>query len=91
MLEFKPGNSASQTAAHIDRAWGEEPTSDCTVRIWFQKFRCSDESFEDEESIEESRGLDNEQRKESVEEDPREDVRELSHAPGFSPKLSAQD
>ena len=47
--KFKLGNNASQTAANINKAWGEGITSDRTVRRRFQKFRSGDESLQDEE------------------------------------------
>ena len=38
--DFKLGHNASQTAANINRAWGEGSTNDWTEWYWFLKF-CS--------------------------------------------------
>ncbi|XP_014790435.1 histone-lysine N-methyltransferase SETMAR-like [Octopus bimaculoides] len=79
---MKLGHNASRTAANINRAWGEESTSDRTVRRWFQKFRTGDENFEDEEGRGWSCSLDNEQSKAIVEQNPRQSVREMSQTLG---------
>ena len=42
--EFKLGHNASETAANINKAWGDESPNDRTVRRWFQKFCSGDES-----------------------------------------------
>ena len=46
--ELKLGNNAAQTTANINKAWGESPTSEKTVR-WFQNFCGEDESLKDED------------------------------------------
>ncbi|XP_029651977.1 histone-lysine N-methyltransferase SETMAR-like [Octopus sinensis] len=80
--EFKLGYNAFQTAANIDRVWGEESTSDRTVRRWFLRFLSGNVSFEDEEGRGWSCSLDNEQLKAIVEHNPRQSVREMSSAFG---------
>ncbi|XP_029638041.1 histone-lysine N-methyltransferase SETMAR-like [Octopus sinensis] len=79
--EFKLGHNTSQTAANINRAWGEGDINDRTVRRWFPKFRSRDESLE-EESRGRSCNLDNEQLKAIAEQNPRQSLREMSQALG---------
>ena len=47
--EFKLGHNASQTAANINKTWGEGSTCDQTVQHWFQKFYSGDMNLEDQE------------------------------------------
>ncbi|XP_029646755.1 histone-lysine N-methyltransferase SETMAR-like [Octopus sinensis] len=78
--EFKLGYNDAQTAANVNRAWGEGSTSDRTVRRWFQKFRSGDERLEDEKSRGQSCSLDNEQLKAIVGQNPHQSVKEMSQA-----------
>ncbi|XP_029638851.1 histone-lysine N-methyltransferase SETMAR-like [Octopus sinensis] len=76
--DFK--HNASQTAANINRAWGEAWISDRTVRRWFQKSRNGDESLEDEEGRGRSCNLDNEQLKAIVGQNQLQSIGEMFQA-----------
>ncbi|XP_029657890.1 histone-lysine N-methyltransferase SETMAR-like, partial [Octopus sinensis] len=60
----------------------EGPTSDRTVRRWFQKFRSGNERLEDEEGRGRSCSFDNERLKAIVEQNLRQRVKEMSQALG---------
>ncbi|XP_076057198.1 histone-lysine N-methyltransferase SETMAR-like [Oratosquilla oratoria] len=82
--EIKLGNNASQTAASINRAWGEGITSDRRVRRWFKIFRSGHESLKDggRPFI-----FDNEHLRAIVEQNPRQSVREMFHELGVSSSI----
>ena len=59
--EFKLGHNSTEIFTNTNRVWGEESTSDQTVRRCFQKFCSGDEILEDEEDGGRACSLDNEQ------------------------------
>ena len=82
--EFNLDHNASQTAANINRAWGEGSTCDQTDRRWFQKFRSLDTNFEDQEDIGRLSSIDDQHLKTLVEQNPRQSVSEMSQAMSVS-------
>uniref|UniRef100_W6NAW3 SETMAR n=1 Tax=Haemonchus contortus TaxID=6289 RepID=W6NAW3_HAECO len=58
--------------------WGQGSVNDCTVQRWFQKFRASNTSLEDEPHGSRPPTLDNDQLKASVEADPHKTTRDIT-------------
>lgn len=78
LFQFKLGRKAAETARDINDAFGAGTTNERMAQWWFKKFRCGDESLEDDERSGRPSDVDNDQLRALVEANPRTTVRELA-------------
>lgn len=86
--EFKLGRSVTEATDNIKKAWGEDVTTDRTVRRWFTGFHRGEERVTDVERNGRPNLVSNEVLRERVEANPSLTVRKMSQGLNVAPSTT---
>jgi len=79
LADFKNGRNGTESARRINQNLGQDVVNECTVQLWFQKFRSQNNDLIDKDRSGRPSVLDDDALLVLVEEDPRLTVRDIAN------------